>query len=141
MKHLSKFLGAAGLLLVFTAPVFGQSDPKVEKRVVAVVGQDGVQRVEILGGSYFYDPNYVVVKVNVPVEITLRREAGMTPHDFAIKAPEAGIDVSAEMDTKPRVMKFTPTKAGKYPFICTKKMIFMKSHQDKGMKGMLEVAE
>ena len=103
--------------------------------------QDGVQRVEILGGGYFFDPNYIVVKVNVPVELSLTKEAGMTPHDFIIKAPEAGIDVSVSLDTKPQIVKFTPTKAGKYPFICTKKLIFTKSHKDKGMEGVLEVTE
>ncbi len=109
------------------------------KQAVAVLGEDGVQRVEILGGGYFYNPNHVIVTVNVPVELTLKREAGFVPHDFVIKAPEAGIDVSESMDTKPKVVKFTPTKAGIYPFYCSKKMIFMSSHRDKGMKGVLEV--
>ena len=146
MKTFSKVVfSGIGLALVLAAPVFGQSDPKAdpkaEKRFVATVDADGVQRVAILGGGYFYDPNYVVVKVNVPVELSLTKEAGMTPHDFAIKAPEAGIDVSVSLDTKPQVVKFTPTKVGKYPYVCTKKMIFMKSHKDKGMEGTLEVTE
>lgn len=142
MKTNAKLLcSAIGLILVLTAPVFGQSDPKVEKRVVATVDPDGVQRVAILGGGYFYDPNYIVVKVNVPVEFSIRKESGITPHDFVLKAPEAGIDFSVSMDTKPKLVKFTPTKVGKYPFICSKKMVFMKSHKDKGMEGMLEVTE
>lgn len=132
---------AIGLIVVLTAPVFGESDPQAEKRVVATIDADGVQRVAILGGGYFYDPNYIVVKVNVPVEFAVRRESGLTPHDFVIKAPEAGIEVSVSMDTKPQLVTFTPTKPGKYPFICTKKMIFMKSHKDKGMVGVLEVTE
>ena len=150
MKTFLKSLcSAVGLILFLTAPVFGQSDPKAvpktdpkaEKKVVATVDADGVQRVAILGGGYFYNPNYVVVKVNVPVELSLTKESGMTPHDFVIKAPEAGIDVSVSLDTKPQLVKFTPTKPGKYPFTCTKKLIFSKSHKDKGMEGMLEVTE
>ena len=146
MKTFSKsLLSGIGLILVLTAPAFGQSDPKADpkgvKKVVAAVDPDGVQRVAILGGGYFYDPNYVVVKVNVPVELSLTKESGMTPHDFVIKAPEAGIDVSVSLDVKPQLVKFTPTKTGTYPIICTKKMIFMKSHKDKGMEGVLEVAE
>ena len=109
------------------------------KQAVAVLGPDGIQRVEILGGGYFYDPNYVIVKVNVPVEITVKKEAGFVPHDFVIKAPEAGINVQELMEDKPKVVKFTPTKVGTYPFYCSKKMIFTKSHRDKGMKGILEV--
>jgi len=142
MKTFSKsFFSGIGLLLVLTTPVFGQSDHKAEKRVVATIDADGVQRVKILGGGYFYDPNYVVVKVNVPVELSLTKESGMTPHDLVIKAPEAGIDVSVSLDTKPQLVKFTPTKVGQYPFVCTKKLIFSKSHKDKGMHGVLEVTE
>ncbi|HEY6000654.1 MAG TPA: hypothetical protein VI078_15310 [bacterium] len=109
------------------------------KQAVAVLGADGIQRVEILGGGYFYNPNYVIVKVNVPVEITYKREPGFVPHDFAIKAPDAGINFSESMDTKPKVVKFTPTKTGVYPFYCTKKLLFFASHRDKGMEGALEV--
>lgn len=108
-------------------------------RAEAALGADGIQRVEVLGGGYFYNPNYIIVKVNVPVEITYKREAGFVPHDFAIKAPEAGIDFSESMDTAPKVVKFTPTKPGVYPFYCTKKLLFSTSHRDKGMKGVLEV--
>jgi plastocyanin len=131
-------------------PAAQEPKPEVRKEVrdlikgevvqaVAVLGADGIQRVEILGGGYFYKPNYVIVKVNVPVEITIRKEAGYVPHDFEIKAPEAGINVTEQMDTTPKVVKFTPTKAGTYPFYCGKKLIFTSSHRDKGMKGVLEV--
>jgi len=146
MKISSKPLfSAIGLILVLTAPVFGQSDPKIDskevKKVVATVDADGVQRVAILGGGYFYNPNYIVVKVNVPVELSVTKESGMTPHDFVIKAPEAGIDVSIKsLDAKPQVVNFTPTKTGKYPFICSKSLLWI-NHKKKGMEGMLEVTE
>ena len=112
MKTFSKALfSGIGLVLVLSSPVFGQGDPKgdphAEKKVVATVDADGVQRVSILGGSYYYDPNYVVVKANVPVELSVRKESGITPHDFAIKAPEAGIDVTLSLETKPQTVKFT----------------------------------
>jgi len=141
MRAFSKFLlSGIGLLLVLSAPVFGQSDQKAEKRVVATVDQDGVQRVAILGGGYYFDPNYIVVKVNVPVELSVTKESGMTPHDLVIKAPEAGIDVKVEMQTKPQTVTFTPTKPGKYPIICTKKFLWI-NHRKKGMEGWLEVTE
>lgn len=140
MKTRSKLLlSGLGVLLLLTTPAFGESSAK-EKRVVATVDADGVQRVAILGGGYFYDPNYVVVKVNVPVEFSLTRESGMTPHDFVIKAPEAGINVSASLETKAQLVKFTPTKVGKYPFICSKSFLWI-NHRKKGMEGMLEVTE
>lgn len=165
MKTAARFtLGAMAVVAVLSGPLSAQQPaqesaqqpaetaPKPEataegkegikgevKRAVAVLGPDGIQRVDILGGGYFYDPNYVIVKVNVPVEMTIKREAGFVPHDFVIKATEAGIEVQESMDTTPKVVKFTPTKVGTYPFYCTKKMIFTKSHRDKGMKGILEV--
>ena len=130
-----------GLILVLTAPVPGQSEPKAVKKLVATVDKDGVQRVAILGGGYFFDPNDIVVKVNVPVEFSLRKESGVTPHDFVIKAPEAGIDITVSLRTTPAIVKFTPTKPGTYPFTCSKKLLFFKSHKDRGMEGVLEVTE
>jgi len=112
-----------------------------EKKVVASIGTDGVQRVEMVGGSYFFDPNYVIVKVNVPVEIKVKKESGMVPHDFVLKAPEAGIDVRVDLGKEPQTIRFTPTKVGEYPFYCAKKLLFFESHREKGMKGILKVQE
>ncbi|MCK9418371.1 MAG: cupredoxin domain-containing protein [Nitrospirae bacterium] len=113
-----------------------------EKRVVATVDADGVQRVEVIGGEYYFDPNYIVVKVNKPVELTVRKAPGYIPHDMVVKAPEAGIDFKVDLDAKKTdIVKFTPTKIGKYEMFCDKKMLFFKSHKDKGMDGMIEVVE
>ena len=110
-----------------------------EKEVVANIDPDGVQRVQMVGGSYFFDPNRVVVKVNVPVEITIRKEPGVTPHDIMLKAPEAGIDFSESIGTDPVTIRFIPTKAGEYSFYCSKKLPFTKSHRERGMEGVLVV--
>jgi len=110
------------------------------KEVVAPMGPGGVQTVEIVGGSYFYDPNHIVVKVNVPVALVVRREPGITPHDIVLRAPEAGIDFEESLDTDPKVIRFTPTKVGTYTFYCSKKFLWM-SHRKKGMEGTLEVRE
>jgi plastocyanin domain-containing protein len=102
---------------------------------------DGVQRVEILGGGYFFKPDHVIVKVNVPVEMVISKEDGFTPHDFIIEAPEAGIEVDESLSSDPKVVKFTPTKVGKYPYYCSKKLLFFEDHREKGMEGVLEVVE
>jgi len=112
-----------------------------EKRVVAVMDADGVQRVEVVGGGYYFDPNYIVVKVNVPVELKVRKEAGYTPHDIVVKAPEAGIDFSESLGKEPKVITFTPKTIGKYEMYCSKKLPFVKSHKDRGMDGMIEVVQ
>jgi plastocyanin domain-containing protein len=126
------------LCLAVAAPVvaFAQ-DPK--EVYVAKVDPDGVQRVRLEGGGYFFKPNHIVVKVNVPVELLASREAGITPHDLVIKAPEAGIDVEVDLAAEPKKIAFTPTAVGKYPFYCGKKLLFFASHRERGMEGVLEV--
>lgn len=112
-----------------------------EKRFVVALDKDGVQRVEVTGGAYYFDPNTIVVKVNVPVELVVKRTPGGHGHDIILKAPEAGIDVSQELSTDPKPIRFTPTKVGKYEFYCDHKVPFSKSHKDRGMYGYLEVVE
>ncbi len=112
-----------------------------EKRFVAIPDADGVQRVEIVGGEYFYDPNYIVVKKNRPVEMKFRKAAGYIPHNLVVKAPEAGININLEMKGDSRTVKFIPTKVGKYPMYCDKSLMWFKTHREKGMEGMIEVIE
>jgi plastocyanin len=107
----------------------------------ATIDSDGVQKVEIVAGEYFFNPDAIVVKVNVPVELKVRKEPGIVPHDFVIKAPEAGLDVLESLGVEPKTIRLTATKVGKYPFYCDKKLIFSKSHREKGMEGTLEVTE
>jgi plastocyanin domain-containing protein len=112
-----------------------------EKRLEAVAGADGVQRVEIMAGGFYYDPNTIVVKVNVPVELVVKRASGFFGHNIALKAPEAGIEFDQALSTDAVSIKFTPTKAGKYMFTCTHKIPFAKSHLERGMYGYLVVVE
>ncbi len=51
-------------------------------RVVATVDADGVQRVEVVGGEYYFDPNYIVVKVNKPVELTVKKDIRIHPPQY-----------------------------------------------------------
>ena len=139
MRHRKHLLSMMVLLAVLIATYAGAAEQ--EKRFVAKVDSDGIQRVDILGGSYFFDPNYIVVKVNIPVEFRIKKEAGSTPHNFILKAPEAGIDISQDLGKEPAIIKFTPTKPGTYEYYCGKKLLFFKSHKEKGMVGTLEVTE
>lgn len=135
-----KYIGIGMLILVFFAASANAAAEK--KEFIAKVGPDGVQRVEVLSGSYFFDPNYIVVKVNVPVEMKITMESGIIPHDIVLKAPEAGMDLKMDLSSStPQVMRFTPTKTGKFEFYCDKKLLFFESHRDKGMVGTLEVRE
>jgi plastocyanin len=112
-----------------------------DKPYQASIANDGVQRVEIIGGSYFFTPNRIIVKVNIPVELKVRKESGMIPHNIVVSAPEAGIAFDTAMENEAKSIRFTPTRVGSYPFYCNKKLLFFESHREKGMKGVLEVVE
>ena len=111
-----------------------------DKRFVAQV-VDGKQTVEIIGGDYFFDPNVVVLQVNVPVEFKAKKEKGVVPHDLVILAPEAGIDVNIGLKSDWQTVTFVPTRVGTYPMECQKKLLWFESHKEKGMEGRIEVIQ
>ena len=130
------------LLVALTAGCQSSGDQRSaapEPAQVAKVDQDGVQRVTVLAGSYFFKPSHVVVKADTPVEIIASREAGMVPHDLVIQSPDGATLVQQDLATEPRKIAFTPRKPGKYPMYCSKKPPLMASHRERGMEGILEV--
>jgi len=127
----------SGCLLL--AVMLGASIAFAQEPPSAAKPDDGVQRIRLVSGSYFFKPDRIVVKANVPVELLVSRESGITPHNLVIRAPEAGVVVDEELATDPKKIAFTPTKAGKYPFYCSKKLPFVAGHREKGMEGILEV--
>ena len=138
---MKKFLKIFLIVLTGTLAVGAAWGAQTPETFKATLDSNGIQKVEVLAGSYFFKPSYIIVKLNVPVELTIRKEAGATPHDIVISAPEAGINVQESLGTEPKVIKFTPTKVGKYPFYCDKRFLFFKSHRERGMEGTLEVIE
>ena len=141
MKQFTMFF-AVLLVCGFSAIAAADEEKPVTEQVFqATVDKDGVQQAEVVGGSYFFTPGRIVVKVNVPVELKVRKGSGVIPHSFVMKAPEAGIDVKVSLAEEPKVVRFTPTKTGLYPFYCDKKLLFFESHREKGMEGILEVVE
>jgi plastocyanin len=111
-----------------------------EEAVRARLDPDGVQRVQIVGGSYFFRPSHVVVKAGKPVELTISKE-GRTPHNFVIQAHEAGIGIEQELGAEPAKVRFMPGAPGKYGFYCSNKLPFVASHRERGMEGVLEVID
>ena len=106
---------------------------------VAKMDSDGVQRVQVVAGSYFFKPNHIVVKANVPVEFVARKEPGMAPHDLVIKAPETGVSFQEDLGNEPKKIAFRATRPGKYEIYCSKKPPIGQSHRERGMVGVLEV--
>ena len=135
---LLKFLILPSVLMCFILLSGAQGEKNIFK---ATVDSDGIQKVKILAGNYFFNPDYVILKVNIPVELTINKEPGITPHHFVIKEPDAGIAIEESLSTEPKTIKFTPNKVGKYHFYCSKKLLFFKSHKEHGMEGIIEVVE
>lgn len=133
------------LTLVWALPQLAVAAEKVDKveKVVftAITDSDGVQRAEITGGGYFFRPNYLIIRVNVPVELKVKKESGFVPHNIVMKEPAAGMVFDQSLSSDPVVIKFTPTKVGKYQFSCSKRLLFFESHREKGMEGTIEVVE
>lgn len=130
-------VAAVGLL--GTAVARGEA-PNAAQPFTVPVGEDGVQRATITLDSYSYQPNHLIVQVGKPVELTLTSVTTITPHNFLLKEPAAGLNV--EQDTgagKTATVKFTPTQAGTFLFYCDKRLWPLPSHRDKGMEGKLEV--
>lgn len=131
---MAKYLLAV-IFFLMSVPVFSAD----EDAFFAQAGPDGVQRVEVEAGSYFFRPEHIIVRAGEPVELIIRNESKVVPHDFVISAPEAGIEISEALSEALTVIRFTPLKAGRYAFYCDKKLLFFKSHREKGMEGILEV--
>jgi len=135
MKHLIIIC----LVLLSTLATVFAAEPA--SPTIVPLDKDGVQRVEILGSDYYFKPAHIIVKVNLPVELNVRKDGYVIPHNIVINAPEAGISVNESLSRDPKAITFTPTKSGSYPIFCDKKPPFMSSHREKGMEGVLEVVE
>ena len=107
----------------------------------ATVDKDDVQHVRIIGGSYFFNPNRIIVKKGIPVELSVSKEQGMAPHSIVANAPEAGIIFDESLNGNPKIITFTATATGEYVFYCKNKLPFFPSHREKGMQGIIEVVE
>ncbi|SLM48438.1 conserved exported protein of unknown function [Nitrospira japonica] len=122
------------------APVLAADSPPLAAPVIVPVGADGVQRVTITLDSYSYAPAHLIVEAGKPVEFTLNSVTTLTPHNFIIKEPAAGLVVEQDVSAgKTAVVRFTPSKPGIFPIYCDKRLWPLPSHRDKGMEGTLEV--
>src|SRR5215472_15557797 len=65
--------------------------------VTAEAGPDGVQRASITVDSYSFTPGHLIVQAGKSVELTLTSVTTLTPHNFIIKDPAAGLSVQQEV--------------------------------------------
>ncbi len=140
------FMSSPGMLtccgLLATTAVLAGDQPATSAPVVLEAGADGVQRAAMTLDSYTYAPNHLIVQVGKPVELTLTSVTALTPHNFVMKEPAAGLMVDQNVSAgKSLTIRFTPEQIGVFTFYCDKKLLFFASHREKGMEGRLEVRQ
>ncbi|RXZ42775.1 quinol oxidase [Crenobacter cavernae] len=104
-------------------------------------GADGVQRVDIVGGSYHFKPKRIAVKVGQPVEVSVHMDSGIVPHRFVLEGPGGKRIADFSLGDAPQKVTFTPAVAGRYVFYCPNRLLFFKSHRERGMVGELDAEE
>jgi plastocyanin domain-containing protein len=130
-------IGLAGILFA-CAPV--PKEVKTEKVTTVRADDKGIQRATIIMDSYSYSPSALSVQAGKPVELTLRNAATVIPHTFHLADPASGLHVHAEVSAgESQTVRFTPTQRGTFTFYCEKKLLFFKSHRERGQEGRLEV--
>ena len=111
-----------------------------EEVLVLEPDADGIQRAFIVLDSYEYTPPHISVEAGVPVQFELENQSFLTPHNFIIDHPEAGIQQDVNVDAGDRVtIRFLVETPGTYTFYCDKQLLFFPSHREEGMEGRLEV--
>lgn len=97
-----------------------------------------VIRVEL--GDYQFMPDVINLNVGQPVVLQLVNTDLLTLHSFVLQDPngELAVDVTVYAGETIEV-PLQPQSAGQHTFYCDKKLIFMKSHRQKGMEGTLVV--
>lgn len=111
-----------------------------ELPVAATVGTDGVQRVAIIGGSYFFRPAQIVAQAGRPLEITVSMEGGLVPHRFVLEGADRRPLADVELAEQPQTLRLE-LAAGEYVFHCPNRLLFLKSHRERGMTGVLRVED
>jgi plastocyanin len=107
---------------------------------ITAAADDDAQKFTLHLSDYRFHPDSIEVVAGRPVELTLINDDRITPHNFTLKAPDAGLDLSTDISAgKTATLRFTPRAAGSYVFYCNKKLLFMKSHRARGMEGKLTV--
>ena len=104
------------------------------------LGADGVQRTTVEADSYSFSPGHLIVRAGKPVELIFKSLTTFVPHNIVIDDPRSGLSIREEVPAGESIaIKFTPTVPGSFAIYCDKKLLFFKSHREKGMEGVLEV--
>ena len=100
----------------------------------------GVQRVDMDLGDYQFHPKTLSIAAGTTAELILTNRDSITPHNFIVEAPEAGMEVNLEVSAgESATIVLRPTRPGTYTFYCDKQFLFFESHREKGVEGQVKV--
>jgi plastocyanin len=104
--------------------------PQEKNSETSEASEDIAQTINIEGGSYYFKPDKITVKVNQPVKIVFKNVEGF--HDFVLDEFNAKTDkINANQTAE---VSFTPDQTGTFEFYCS-----VGNHRAMGMKGTLVV--
>lgn len=126
-KHLAALLLPA--FAVLAAPPAGAADAAAD-----------AQRVTIVGGSCFFRPERIVVRADRPLELSVSMESGLVPHRFVLEAADGRTLADVELSEQPQILRLELSR-GEYAYHCPNRLLFLKSHRERGMAGVLVVEE
>ena len=102
--------------------------------------QRDIKVIEVQLGDYRFIPQETQLTADQPVILRLVNTDSITPHNFTMKAANNAADINVDVLGGESIdVQLEPLPAGRYPFFCANKFMFMKSHREKGMEGTLVV--
>ena len=103
--------------------------------------QGDIRVIEVKLGGYRFMPQEIQLVADQPAILRLVNTDSITPHNFTMMAPDDAADINVDVLGGESVdVQLKPLPAGRYSFYCGNKLMFMKSHREKGMEGTLVVA-
>ncbi len=97
--------------------------------VMASAAQDGqgVQRIDMDLGDYQFHPKTVSIAAGTSAELILTNRDLITPHNFIVEAPEAGMEVNLDVSAgESATIVLRPTRSGIYTFLRQAASVFRK---------------
>lgn len=137
---MSRSFFGMGFRILALAVLYLLAGTAAAQEAAAAMGDDGVQRIAIVGGSYFFQPSQITARANQPLEITLSVEPGIVPHSFVLEGPDGQRLAEVTLGSQPQPLRLT-LAPGSYPFYCPNRLLWFESHRDHGMAGVLQVRE
>ncbi len=96
--------------------------------------------IEVKLGDYRYMPATIQLVIDQPVVLRLVNTDSFTPHNFSLQDSSDGLDVDVDVPAGKTVdVQLMGLWPGTHTFYCKNKLMFMDSHREKGMEGILTV--